>query len=221
VLGSAATQSLPMREDSDESFDAARYALAARLMESLLHDARNPLNALSINLEVLQEKLKLQAGGAVPPSQEKNLKSMRDQITRVDQILRLFAPFIAQSGPDEELRLSESVTHALEVLGHEGRRARVRFKASIEPELRLTRVDGGAVRFLFSTLVLQTLERCRPGGELVIELSRQKGRAVLAVFAQGEAAELSVPPTLCQAAARAGAEVSPVAGGFRAELPLG
>ena len=39
-------------------FEAAVQAASNRLMDSLVHDARNPLNALSINLEVLTEKLK-------------------------------------------------------------------------------------------------------------------------------------------------------------------
>jgi spermidine synthase len=47
---------------------AVRWASAVRLMDSLVHDVRNPLNALAINVEILQEKLARAAGGAVPPS---------------------------------------------------------------------------------------------------------------------------------------------------------
>ena len=73
---------------------AARNAVAQRLMDSLLHDVRNPLNALSINLDVLTEKIRRELG-EIPAAQEKNLKVMREQIFRVDAVLRQFADFMA------------------------------------------------------------------------------------------------------------------------------
>ncbi len=46
-----------MREGADPVVDAARYGAVPTLMDSLLHDVRNPLNALSIHLDVLTAKL--------------------------------------------------------------------------------------------------------------------------------------------------------------------
>jgi len=94
ITSTAATSSAPsVREQADPVVDAARYGAVPTLMDSLLHDVRNPLNALSIHLEVLSEKLKADTG-QVPPSQDKNLKAMRDQIQRVDAIMRRFSEFI-------------------------------------------------------------------------------------------------------------------------------
>src|SRR6476646_8256161 len=73
---------------------AAKYALVQRLIDSMLHDARNPLNALAINLDVLTEKLR-GPDRLVPPNQEKNLKAMREQIFRVDGILKTFSDYLA------------------------------------------------------------------------------------------------------------------------------
>ncbi|MFY0575704.1 hypothetical protein ACN28S_16275 [Cystobacter fuscus] len=49
----------PVREVTETVVDAARYSTVPSLMDSLLHDVRNPLNAMSIHLEVLTEKLKV------------------------------------------------------------------------------------------------------------------------------------------------------------------
>ena len=51
---STAVTSVPaVQEGPDPVVGAARYVAVPTLMDSLLHDVRNPLNALSINLEVL------------------------------------------------------------------------------------------------------------------------------------------------------------------------
>src|SRR3954463_13304181 len=96
-----------VQETSDPVVGAARYSAIPALMDSLLHDVRNPLNALTINLEVLYGKLKAEMG-EVPLSQEKNIKAMRDQIQRVDGILRQFHEFIVlRGGAAGEVDLSE------------------------------------------------------------------------------------------------------------------
>jgi signal transduction histidine kinase len=115
-------------------------------MDSLLHDVRNPLNALSINLEVLSEKLKGEAG-EVPASQAKNLKAMRDQIQRVDGILRQFTEFIVlRGGAAGEAGLSEVAKRSLEVLAHESRRRRLKVQTAIEPNVSVRLQDTSELR---------------------------------------------------------------------------
>ena len=204
----------------DGSLDAARYALAARLIESLLHDARNPLNALSINLEVLTEKLRLAIGGAVPAAQEKNLKAMRDQVMRVDQILRLFAPFIGQGGAGEQpVALSELVQRSADVLAHESRRARVKLSLSIEPEVRLASRDLATARLLCASLILAGIERCAPAGEVRVRVGRLGGVANVTVEVSG-AGPGPLPAGLVEAAARMGAKVNDMGQALTVELPL-
>lgn len=182
MLGTAATPlSSPSLRDPDRG-EAERYALAARLMDSLLHDARNPLNALSINIEVLAEKVRLQSGGTLPPSQEKNFRAMRDQIRRIDGILRLFAPHVAQVGHARtSVDLSELVAQAAEVLAHEARRARVRLLLDVAPGLAVCTEDLPALRFLVTRTILLGIEGSAVGGEVSVLLEHAQGRAVLRV----------------------------------------
>src|SRR5437868_7018271 len=145
---STAVTSVPaMQEGSDPVVGAARYSAVPTLMDSLLHDVRNPLNALSINLEVLSEKLKGETG-EVPASQAKNIKAMRDQIQRVDGILRQFAEFIVlRGGSSGEVGLSEVTKRSLEVLAHESRRRRIKLQTEIEPDLRVRLSDTSELSF--------------------------------------------------------------------------
>jgi signal transduction histidine kinase len=160
---------------------AAREALASRLVDSLLHDVRNPLNALSINLDVLIEKIKREAGGEVPAGQQKNLKAMRDQIFRVDAVLRQFADFLSSLPRTEPTPdLSGLVATTLTVLGHECRRQMVRVRQLIEPDLKV-RGEPEQLRFVTLQVLFRAVLRAGEQGEVEVTLQRDEGRAVLRV----------------------------------------
>lgn len=182
MLGTAASQLDPSGSPDPERGDSERYALAARLLDSLVHDARNPLNALSINIEVLAEKVRQQSGGTLPPGQEKNFKAMREQIHRIDGILRLFAPHIAQvSGLDSSVDLAQLVMQAAEVLATESRRARVRLLVENEPSVVVRGVDASKLRFVVTRALLLGIEGAPVGSELLVRVGCERGRAVLRV----------------------------------------
>ncbi len=178
----AASSGAPsVREGTDPVVDAARYSAVPSLMDSLLHDVRNPLNALSIHLEVLTEKLKGEAG-QVPPSQEKNLRSMREQIQRVDGILRRFSEFIvSRPGCVGDVELSETVTRALEVLAHESRKRRLQVRLAIAPTVRARLADTGELGFLVVQALMRMYDRSVQGGEVTVAVKAEGARAVFEV----------------------------------------
>jgi signal transduction histidine kinase len=153
------------------STEGGALQAASTLMDSLLHEARNPLNALAINLEVLSEKLKPQE--ELRASVDKNLKAMREQIFRVDNILRRFAEFIApRPQPAEKVDLSAIVQSALETVGHEGRKRRIRFSSDVAPQLEIRCSDAAEIHLLVIQPMLQALEKMAAGSQLDVQLSR-------------------------------------------------
>jgi hypothetical protein len=72
-------------------------------------------------------------------------RAMREQVFKVDLILRNFSEFLVVGAPSmlSELNLSDVVERALEVLGHEARKRRVKVKAEVEPGLS-ARLDDPA-----------------------------------------------------------------------------
>ncbi|HYV50195.1 MAG TPA: histidine kinase [Myxococcaceae bacterium] len=173
---------------------AASQAVAPVLVEGLLHDARNPLNALAINLEVLNEKLKDEQG-AVDPALEKNLRAMREQVFKADLILRTYAEFLAVGSPamQSELTLSEVLERALEMLVFEARRRGMKVKADVEKGVAARLDDPGALRFLAYHAVLRALARSEKGGEVQVSLRRAGDQALLRVQDDGGDDEPALP----------------------------
>ncbi|HYH95605.1 histidine kinase dimerization/phospho-acceptor domain-containing protein [Hyalangium sp.] len=182
-----------VQEGADPVVGAARYVAVPPLMDSLLHDVRNPLNALSINLEVLSEKLKGETG-EVPASQAKNIKAMRDQIQRVDGILRQFADFIVlRGGSAGDVGLSETTKRSLDVVAHESRRRRLKLQISIDPDLRVRLQDTTELSFFLIQALLRAFGRSEAGTEVGVAVRAEGSVAVLEVTDSAGSAPESVP----------------------------
>jgi signal transduction histidine kinase len=165
-----------------QALDAVRHAAAVRLLDSMLHDVRNPLNALSINLDVLTEKLR-GPDGIIPPTQEKNLKAMREQVLRVDAVLRQFVEFMAPRAAEASrgAPLSDTVSGALVVLGHELRKKRLSVSSQVEPGVRVSERRRGSVGTLVLQALLRAIDRSDTTGAIEVAVVKAAGGAQLRV----------------------------------------
>jgi signal transduction histidine kinase len=164
--------------------DAQRWACAVSLMESLVHEVRNPLNAMAINVEVLQEKLARASGGSLPTTgPAKNLQAMREQVVRVNALLGQFAEFIAPPpGPPAEVTLVKVVEEAAALLGHASRRARVRLGVDLGPDSRpVHSPDPALLNFLVLRPLLRALERTPEEGRVQVTLRSERNLQILEV----------------------------------------
>jgi signal transduction histidine kinase len=194
-----------------ELIRAVRWSMAVRLMDSLVHDVRNPLNALAINVEILQEKLSRAAGGEVPAAQAKNLQAMREQISRVNGMLGDFARFMAPSpGTPAILSLSQTVKDAVGVLGHASRRARVKLAVDVpDGQATVEAMDPSVLGYLVLLPVFRAVERTPEDGQVRVSVRDEGGRTVLHVQDGGrdEGEDTEVDQALRAAANEFGAEL--------------
>lgn len=208
--------------DQDVSVGAARSAMSRRLVDSLLHDVRNPLNALSINLDVLTEKLRREQG-EIPPTQEKNLKVMREQIFRVDAILKHFSEYLApRADGATHVDVSAVVQDVIGVLGHECRRSMIKVRQMVEPDLHSPSAPG-TVRLIALQGMFRAVVRAGAEGEVDVTLQREGDCAVLRIkdSAATDAEPFRHAPDALRAlAAECGAEVRLSQNEFSILLPL-
>ncbi len=223
-MGTISTARQPAGEDEAEAYDAASGILSQRLMDSLLHDVRNPLNALSINLDVLVEKLRREQG-EIPATQEKNLRVMRDQIFRIDALLKHFAEYMGpeRGAASSQVDLSEVLGGVVDLLGHETRRHMIKVRQMVEPGL-FVRGSLRDVRFVVLQALYRGVSRAGSEGELDVTLQRDGGRALLKVK-DGQPDPLLEPfahahAGLAAAASRLGADIRTAGNETLISLPL-
>ena len=194
--GMLATNSKNGEETLDLVMDGLLGETARALVSGLLHDARNPLNALAINLEVLTDKIRQ---SEAPATGEKNVRAMREQIRRIDSMLRRFGDFLAPRALGAgEVNLTEIAEAAIELTGHEARKKHLRVIARLEPALKVWLPHAGSAYFLTLQPILRAIGRAEDGSDIEVSLSRQASGAVFSVIesSSGSAEESALGPAL-------------------------
>lgn len=149
--------------DPTAEIRAARFELLEGLSAGMVHEARNPLNAMAIHLEVLADKLRDEVLGEVPPHLQKNLQAARNQIRRLDQILRRYGDFASGQPSESQPALSTLWDQAAGLCEYQVRRAGVRLEVELPGSCR----PVGDATLLCQTLIeflLFSLASCPDGG---------------------------------------------------------
>ena len=177
----------PQLQAPDAQVQAALNGLALKLVDSLFHDARNPLNAIAIHLEVLTEKMR---GTEAAPKAENNLRAIRDQVTRVDAVLKSFSEFLVSKKRGEAtLRFSDLVGQSLEVLGYEFRRKSILLRSSIEPNLSIRAEDRSCAGLLVLWPLFRAIRRAPPSSLVEVKVEAANTMVEFTVIDFGPGAE--------------------------------
>ena len=156
-----------------------KLAALGRLMAGVAHEVKNPLNAMTIHLELLKQKLaKVQepvavaAAGAVPlrvPDPSKHVTIIGDEIRRLDQVLNGFLKF---ARPDElklePIRLATLVSGVVASVAPEAEQRGVTIKTECPDGLPEINADPGMLRQAVLNLAINACQAMSTGGTLRI-----------------------------------------------------
>lgn len=155
------------------------------LLDDLLHDARNPLNAMAINVELLAERLRRESAAPLPAPHQKSLETLRTQITRMDGILKGFCSFLAPRPLEGPVDLAAVVRGAVEVLGHRFKSKRLNVQCELPSRLEIRHVAAAPVSDLVFLPLLWAVDRSPSGGRIEIALRAQEQFAHLSLVDEG------------------------------------
>jgi signal transduction histidine kinase len=164
-----------------------KLAALGRLMAGVAHEVKNPLNAMTIHLELLKQKLAHHAagvavaGGAPPRSLDegrsdggpadpsKHVNVIADEIRRLDQVV---AGFLKFARPDElklqPVKVDTLVSDVVTTAMPEAERHGVTIKVDCPPELPPIHADPGMLRQALLNLALNACQAMSDGGALKI-----------------------------------------------------
>lgn len=166
-----------VRPVDDLVVGAARAELLERLSAGLVHEARNPLNAMAIHLEVLADKLRDDESGELPPQYARNLDAARNQVRRLDDLLRRWGEFSCERTEAEELAVSAA--RAASLCEYHLRRAGLELAIDVPAGLVVDR--AGLVCQALTELLLLCARRAAPGSRLHLTGSSREGDISVAI----------------------------------------
>jgi signal transduction histidine kinase len=168
-----------------------KLAALGRLMAGVAHEVKNPLNAMTIHLELLKSKLTrvtepvgvpAAAGGAdratrlapaasasVNPDATRHVEIIGKEIQRLDQVLNGFLRF---ARPDElklqPTQLANVVSDVITTIAPEAQQLRVTVKHECPPDLPAINADPAMLRQALLNLALNACQAMPDGGTLKI-----------------------------------------------------
>jgi signal transduction histidine kinase len=172
-----------------------KLAALGRLMAGVAHEVKNPLNAMTIHLELLKQKLARQpaiagagpnpgaravdSGFGSPPDVTKHVDIIAKEIRRLDEVLNGFLKF---ARPDElklqPVRLSSLISDIQTSVAPEATRRHVTMKVECPESLPEINADPGMLSQALLNLALNACQAMPDGGTLKISCRTAPRRRV-------------------------------------------
>jgi two-component system, sporulation sensor kinase E len=152
------------------------------LAAGVAHELGNPLNSLTIHLQLIARKLKnLQKSAGVAAISE-SVDVCREEVTRLDGIITHFLEAIRPSPPDlAETNLSEVLAEVLKFQKREFANRGLVVEAETPAALPTVMADRGQLKQVFFNITKNAMEAMQPGGKLKIK-SRADDDSVYLLF---------------------------------------
>jgi signal transduction histidine kinase len=166
-----------------------RVTALGRLTAGVAHEVKNPLNAMTIHLELLKQKL---AAGAPSAATEQHVDIISREIRRLDDVVQGFLKFARP----EELTLKptppgELIDEVMKTLAVEANVTGVTLDAHVASDVPPIEADAGIFRQALLNLAKNAVQAMPQGGTLTIAATSAKdGRVEIRVSDSG----VGIPP---------------------------
>lgn len=169
---------------------ARRMASIGRLTAGVGHEVKNPINAMVVHLELLRSKL---ASGAPPDGAQRHVDVLSSEMGRLDRVVQTLADFSRPMEPRfQEQDLLPIVQAVVQLVAAEAEKANISIAiGEVTPSTPLRVVaDAELLRQALLNIVLNAMQAMPGGGAIQIQLSRERGSAVVSIRDTGT----GIPP---------------------------
>jgi two-component system, NtrC family, sensor kinase len=152
-----------------ELVQAERLATVGRLAAQITHEIRNPISALGLNVELLEEEVALQ-----PAADEARqlLGAIKGEVERLSQLSNRYLGLARRPRPDPQTGdVGDLVADVLHFVRPELERAGVRVTVERAPNAPDVRFDEAQIRQALLNLIRNAREAMPEGGELTLGVS--------------------------------------------------
>ena len=170
------------RASTERRIESERNSSIVLLAAGVAHELGNPLNSLTIHLQLIERRLKKMKEAREAVALGESLRICRDEVARLDGIISNFLGAIRPQPPDlAETDLGALVAEVLRVQHRELEDRRIAVEVEAVP-LPAVLADRNQVKQVIFNLTKNAMEAMQPGGSLRIR-SRSDDDSVYLAFA--------------------------------------
>lgn len=156
------------RRRTQEQIESERLSAFTLLAAGVAHELGNPLNSLTIHLQLLQRRLKRL--GKSGEGLQKHLEVATGEIKRMDGIISQFLAAIRPTKPQlQRCNLGELLRDSLRLLAPELEQHRIEVKLELRADLPALPLDADQIKQAIYNLVRNAAQAMPEGGTLRIE----------------------------------------------------
>jgi Signal transduction histidine kinase len=153
---------------SKNDFDSGELNYLNTLAAGLVHEIKNPLNSISINLQLLNEDLQ-DRNSAKDAKMSSRVQLLQKEVCRLDSILSDFLRFAKRPVLHfEECDINGIIESVLDFIGPEAMQNSIRVLKSFDTKLSKCNLDSSAIKQALLNVILNAQQAMPNGGELIV-----------------------------------------------------
>lgn len=168
-----------IRRQQDRLLESEKMAVIGQMAAKISHEVRNPLNALSLNVERLGETIGGGAGRELVPAVAREI----DRLNRVT--MKYLDMARAPKGAAQRVDLGDALAHIHELLKPECAKAGVTMKLEASPDLPALDLDATGLEQALLNLSRNALEASPAGSAFGIRAARGARNVAVEVWDEG------------------------------------
>lgn len=169
----------------NEQAISSRSSSVAHLGASVAHEIRNPLNSISLNIQILKEAL---LGKAKASKEEmiRGLDMISEEMERLNRIIRDFLDYSKPPGLRRKLgNPNEAITSAVELVLEEARQKGVEIARRLEAQEEILYDRDRMVQVIYN-LLLNGIQASPVGGTIAVESQATRDYILIQVSDEGK-----------------------------------
>ncbi len=159
------------KRSTEELIENEKISSILLLAAGVAHELGNPLNSLTIHLQLIERKLKKLKGSKESESLGESIRICQDEVTRLDGIIRNFLEAIRPRPPDlAEVNVGEVIEDVLRFQDKELADRGLVIGADLPANLPVIMADRNQLKQVFFNLIKNAMEAMTTGGKLAIRV---------------------------------------------------
>ena len=172
----------PVRRIGDEIEMSRRLSASSRVTRGVAHEVKNPINAIVLHLQLLQNKLAQEE-----PDTRRHVDIIDSEIRRLDRVVQTLVDFTRPRDLHlEEIDLRSMLEDVAQLAAPDAEQHGVNIDLHMPEQELPVKVDIDLMKQAILNVVINGVQAMPQGGRLTISASRQNGVALAEVQDQGK-----------------------------------